>query len=99
MPKERKPGWNYYYSEALKLEFAIHKDSGWVYFPDGVKYSPEEINVLSNEGGVIELSVHNVKKIFNGEIVKNEYGNTNGGNTHKAGGDIQDIKNDELEIY
>ena len=110
MPKEKKPGWDYFYSEALKQEFAIHKDSGWVYFSDGVKYSPEEIEVLQQEGGKIDSSVHNAKKIFQGEIVKNENGNTNsgkvdgvnsdtGGKTPETRGISPAAEYGELEIY
>jgi hypothetical protein len=30
MPKERKPGWDYFFSEFFNEEFAVHKETGWV---------------------------------------------------------------------
>jgi hypothetical protein len=53
------------YSKSLKLNFALHKDSGWVYFEDGVRYSPEEIRIINADGiGEINPSVHSAKKVF-----------------------------------
>ena len=73
MPKERKPGWMYFKSEILNKEFALHEESGWVYFDDGVRYSPEELKILDESGGTIEPALHNVKMVFKGsEVVKYE---------------------------
>ena len=69
---KRKEGWKYFKSEALNLEFALHEESGWVYFSDGVQYSPVEINIL-HEGGIkIDRAIHNIKLIFGGEVVRYE---------------------------
>jgi hypothetical protein len=69
MPKELKPGWVYVNNDnPIGLEYAIHKETGWVYFEDGVKYSPEEIKILIESGGPASKELHTVKKIFQGEI-------------------------------
>jgi hypothetical protein len=71
--KEQKPGWEYYHSEKLNLDYALHKKTGWVYFEDKVRYSPEEIKILHDSGtGEVTVELHNVKKIFEGEIVRYE---------------------------
>jgi hypothetical protein len=74
--KERKPGWEYYTSKKLNLNFAIHKATGWVYFSDGTRYSPEEIALLNKNNAKMTEELHRVKKIFQGEIigVVNEFG-------------------------
>jgi hypothetical protein len=73
MPKELKPGWVYVNKDnPIGLEYAIHKETGWVYFEDGVRYSPEEIKILS--GVPASKSLHTVKKVFQGEIVRYEQG-------------------------
>jgi hypothetical protein len=88
MPKELKPGWIYINNDnPIGLEYAIH-ETGWVYFEDGVRYSPEEIRILKESGGPASKSVHNIKKIFNGEIVRYEQktnikGNPGESNTDK----------------
>jgi hypothetical protein len=75
MPKELKPGWVYVNKDnPIGLEYAIHKETGWVYFEDGVKYSPEEIKILIESGGPASKSLHTVKKVFQGEIVRYEQG-------------------------
>jgi hypothetical protein len=75
MPKELKPGWDYFGNDnPIGLEYAVHKESGWVYFEDGVKYSPEEIRILIESGAPASKSVHIVKKVFDGEIVRYEQG-------------------------
>jgi hypothetical protein len=85
----KKPGWVYCYSELLKLKFAIHEETGWVYFEDGVRYSPEEIDTIKQSGGMIDIAIHSVKKSFNGEIVKNETKPNIGANNNER----------ELDIY
>ena len=75
MPKERKPGWLYFKSLALNKEYAFHKETGWVYFEDGVKYSPEELNLMDKNGATIDAATHNVKLVFKGsEVVGYESG-------------------------
>jgi hypothetical protein len=87
--KERKPGWEYYHSEKLNLDFAIHKKTGWVYFEDKVRYSSEEIEVFRNGGaGEVAVELHNVKKVFEGKIVRYEpgAGTTDKGKQDESGG-------------
>ena len=69
MPKERKPGWKYFKSEFFNEEFAIHEDSGWVYFENGAKYSPEEIKLLADNNLQMDMATHKVKTVIGGEIV------------------------------
>jgi hypothetical protein len=69
VPKEHKPGWEYYTWKEPDLDFAIHKKTGWVYFSDGTRYSPEEIALLKKNNAQITEELHRVKKIFQGEIV------------------------------
>ena len=74
MPKEKKPGWQYFFSEYLNEEFAIH-ESGWVYFQTAngiVKYSPAEIELLNKHGLKIDHASHRVKTLIGGEIVNIE---------------------------
>jgi hypothetical protein len=89
MPKELKPGWVYVNNDnPLGLEYAIHKETGWVYFEDGVKYSPEEIKILIETGGPpVSKGLHVVKKMFQGEIVRYEgKGTDDKGKSDKNGG-------------
>ena len=72
MAKERKPGFVYIQSDLLKQEVAFSKKTGWVYCEDGVKYSPAELAVIYNAGGVPDLATHNVKKVIGGEVVEVE---------------------------
>ncbi len=74
MPKEKKPGWVYMLSDVVKKEYALHIETGWVYFEDGVRYSPEEIKIMSKDGGTLSAAIHNVKLHFGGEVVRNERG-------------------------
>ncbi|WP_461256479.1 hypothetical protein [Treponema sp. R80B11-R83G3] len=72
MPKEKKPGWQYFFSEYFNEEFAIHEESGWVYFStkEGiVKYSPAEFELLNKHGLKLDLATHRVKTIIGGELV------------------------------
>jgi hypothetical protein len=75
MPKELKPGWIYVNNRnPIGFEYAIHEKTGWVYFEDGVRYSPEEIKILIESGGPVSKSLHTVKKVFQGVIVRYEQG-------------------------
>lgn len=65
---KQKPGWTYKYSEELQQEVAGHNESGWIYCKDGTKYSPEEIEIIKKHGK-LKKEVHEIKKIFDGEIV------------------------------
>ncbi|GHU66555.1 hypothetical protein FACS189447_07660 [Spirochaetia bacterium] len=86
MPKEPKPGWLYVEADnPIKKEYAIHLATGWVYFVDGVKYSPEEIKLIAASGEFASLAVHNIKKVFGGEIVKYESESESGSGTTDKG--------------
>ena len=92
MPKERKPGWEYYKSEFNDEEFALHKESGWVYFEKGAKYSPEELRIIKESGVMLDDLTHKVKTIIKGDIVGYERKKTTGtptnstaDNSHNAG--------------
>lgn len=65
---ERKPGWEYIYSETLNQEIACHIKTGWVYCQDGTKYSPKEIDLLKE--AVIPKAVHDIKHLFDGTIIE-----------------------------
>ena len=70
--QKQNPNWFYKYSENLKQNIALNKNSGWVYCEDGTKYSPEEYAILKSTGQPIPLQVHIVKKIFDGVLVAAE---------------------------
>jgi hypothetical protein len=97
MPKELKPGWIYIHNDnPIGLEYAIHEETGWVYFEDGVKYSPEEIKILKflfKSGDPISKSLHTVKKVFQGEIVRYEQ-ETNDKRKSDESGNGKDTNND-----
>jgi hypothetical protein len=89
VPKELKPGWTYFTDDNLiGLEYAVHNETGWVYFSDMVKYSPEEIKILKESGITPTKQLHRVKKIFDGEIVRYEprSGTTDKGKHIESGG-------------
>ena len=86
MPKERKPGWTYVFCEYLNEEYAIHHETGWVYFEKGARYSPQEL-ALYGKGETLEPAVHQIKTIIGGEIVKHEGTRTiNKGKSNEGGG-------------
>ena len=72
MPKEKKPGWQYYKSEFFDEEFAIHIETGWVYFEKGAKYSPAEIKLMTDNGEKLDMATHKIKTIIGGELVAYE---------------------------
>jgi hypothetical protein len=87
MPKELKPGWVYVNNDnPIGLEYAIHEETGWVYFEDGVRYSPEEIEIIIKSGGPVSKSLHTVKKVFQGEIVRYEQRTNDKGKPNESGG-------------
>lgn len=88
MPKEQKPGWEYYYSELLQEEYAVHIETGWVYWKNGARYSPEEVKLVV-ESGSLDIGTHRVKTIIKGEIVGYENGETKN----------EKPEDDELEIW
>jgi hypothetical protein len=68
--KVYKPNFIYVKSILLKQEVAFSKKTGWVHCEDGVKYSPQELELIEKAGGVLDAVTHNIKKIFGGEIVE-----------------------------
>ena len=72
MPKEKKPGWEYFKSEFFNEEFAVHEATGWVYFQKGARYSPDEIKLIGENGLQMDKASHLVKTILGGEIVRHE---------------------------
>ena len=70
MAKEYKSGFIYIKSDLLKQEVAISEKTGWLFCEDGVKYSPEELQIFGKSGIPITMAVHNVKKNIGGEVVE-----------------------------
>jgi hypothetical protein len=70
--RTRKPGFAYIYTDVLKQEIAMSEKTGLVYCKDKVQYSPQEIAIMIAAGIKIDLSIHLVKKVFEGEVVKVE---------------------------
>ena len=70
MIKDKKPGWEYIYSKTLEQDIAYHLATGWLFCSDGTKYSPQELHFL--QGVPIPKLVHDIKRYFNGTIVKVE---------------------------
>lgn len=66
----KKPGWTYKYSEELSQWITRHDESGWVYCEDGTKYSPKEIAIIIKNHKKMSKIAHEVKKVFDGEIIK-----------------------------
>lgn len=65
-----KANWHYIRSELLNQEIAYDSNSGWIFCKDGVRYSPLEIRRLAaRQGAEMPLAVHNLKKLFGGEII------------------------------
>ena len=66
---EQKLGWTYRFIESLNMQIAINDTSGIMYTEDKVRYSAEEQKLLQSIDYALPLSVHLVKKVFNGTIV------------------------------
>lgn len=67
-----KGKWQYIESETLQQTIAFDQNSGWLFCKDGTKYSPQELAKITKnwtEGLELPLSVHQIKKIFDGEII------------------------------
>ena len=115
MAKVYKPDFIYIKSDLLKQEVAVSKKTGWVYCEDGVKYSPEEMEIIRRAGGVLDAATHAVKKAIGGEVVKVErptnktgesgHGASTANNTDTSkkvpgvSGACPEIGQGELEIY
>ena len=93
MSNEKRPGWKYFKSETLNEEFALHEETGWVYFKNGARYSPDEIKLISDTGGMIDIETHKVKTVVKGDIV--EYSNQAENQKQAPSATVQG----ELDIY
>lgn len=66
---DQKPGWTYRFIESLNMQIAINDTTGIMYTEDKVRYSVEEQRLLQSIDYALPLSVHFVKKVFDGTIV------------------------------
>ena len=66
---EQKLGWTYRFIESLNMQIAINDTSGIMYTEDKSRYSAEEQKLLQSIDYVLPLTVHIVKKVFDGTIV------------------------------
>ena len=66
---EQKPGWTYRFVNSLNMQIAINNFTGIMYTEDKVRYSLQEQHLLQAVDFEIPLSVHLVKKVFEGTII------------------------------
>ena len=66
---EQKPGWTYRFIPSLNMQIAINDTTGVMYTEDKIKYSPDEQLLLKTIDYQLPLSVHLVKKTFDGTII------------------------------
>jgi len=66
---DQKPGWTYKFIPSLNMQIAINDSSGIMYTEDKIRYSAQEQKLLKSVDYQIPLTVHLVKKIFDGTIV------------------------------
>ena len=66
---EQKPGWTYRFIPSLNMQIAINDTTGIMYTEDKVKYSKDEQQLLQSIDYALPLSVHIVKKSFDGTII------------------------------
>ena len=66
---EQKPGWTYKFVNSLNIQIAINNFTGIMYTEDKVRYSLQEQHLLQAVDFEIPLSVHLVKKVFEGTII------------------------------
>lgn len=81
MNEPQKAKWHYIYSETLKQKIAYDEVSGWLFCKDGTKYSPQELNLITDgftKSHELPLLVHLLKKEFGGEIVSAKNDNEGG---------------------
>jgi len=55
----------------IGIEWAYRKTTGntEIIFKDKTYYSPREVEIVTKNGGLTK-NIHNIKKIFEGEIIK-----------------------------
>ena len=66
---EQKPGWTYRFIPSLNMQIAINDAIGVMYTEDKIKYSPDEQLLLKTIDYQLPLSVHLVKKGFDGTLL------------------------------
>ncbi len=66
---EQKLGWTYRFIPSLNMQIAINDTTGIMYTEDKVKYSTEEQKLLCTIDYAVPLSVHIIKKVFDGTII------------------------------
>lgn len=64
-------GWTYFYSDSLSMECAVKNTpfGPCMVTSDRVEYLPSEIVVLKKIGGEVPRCVHDIKRLFDGEVV------------------------------
>jgi hypothetical protein len=67
---EQKPGWIYRFIPSLNMQIAINDSTGVMYTEDKIKYSPDEQLLLKTIDYQLPLSVHLVKKVFDGTLLQ-----------------------------
>ena len=67
---EQKPGWTYRFIPSLNMQIAINDATGVLYTEDKIKYSPDEQLLLKTIDYQLPLSVHLVKKVFDGTLLQ-----------------------------
>ncbi len=66
---EHKAGWSYRFISSLNMQIAINDTTGIMYTEDKVKYSVEEQRLLHSIDYSLPMSVHIIKKVFDGTII------------------------------
>ena len=66
---EQKPGWIYRFIPSLNMQIAINDATGVMYTEDKTTDTPEEQQLLQAIDYQLPLSVHLVKKVFEGKII------------------------------
>ena len=67
---EQKPGWTYRFIPTLNMQIVINDATGVMYTEDIIKYSPDEQLLLKTIDYQLPLSVHLVKKVFDGTLLQ-----------------------------
>lgn len=63
-----KNDWKYFYSNSLKMKYAVNILTGKIMTEDKIIYSKKEVDLIIQKGK-LKPGVHEIKKIFDGEIV------------------------------
>jgi hypothetical protein len=65
-----KNAMSYYYSEILKMQVVLNEKTGEICCEDKTMYTMDEVKMLNTAGMEVDMRVHLLKKVFNGEIVE-----------------------------